>query len=140
MLVLSSVILFATILFLLRDIKKNNLWNSRFVELPALLELRRNEIGEEEDFSDEVLRRISREASGQSSQDSKKVTVSIVIDLEEVSGYDMWTTNKFSDEAIYADSTYITFYSGEAVMTIMPFEEFDVLFNNYLGQKKNYLI
>lgn len=139
MLILSITLIVFGFIFFLRDLRKNDLWNSRFMEFPAMLEIHKGREADEDDYSDELLRKLTKDSSIKEAPNSKKVNVSIVIDMEEVKGYDMWTTSKFEDEAIYADCTYLTFYDGSAVIVTIPFSEFDIMFNNYVDQKKRYL-
>lgn len=140
MLILSITLIVFGLVFFLRDLRKNDLWNSRFMEFPAVLEIYKGgELEDEEDYSDELLRKLTKNSSIKEAPNTKKVNVSIVVDMEEIKGYDMWTTSKFEDDAVYADCTYLSFYDGSASIIMIPFTEFDIMFNNYVDQKKRYL-
>lgn len=144
MLILAITLVVFGLVFFLRDLRKNDLWNSRFMEFPAVLEIHKKEQFDEdsgEDYEDELLRKLTKDSNvdESTSPNSKRVNVSIVVDMEEIKGYDMWTTSKFEDEAVYADCTYLTFYDGSATIIMIPFSEFDIMFNNYQDQKKKYL-
>jgi hypothetical protein len=131
------VLLIGMIVFFLRDIRKNDVWNSRFVELPTNLEIYRSVEHEEDGYSDEVLRRITAEANGDTGV--KKVSVMIVIDMEEVRDYIMWTSSNYESDVVRADLTCINFIDGTKLITTLPYHEFDRYFNNYLFQKSIYL-
>jgi hypothetical protein len=110
------------------------------MEFPAVLEIYgAGKVEDIEDYSDELLRKLTKDSSIKEAPNAKKVNVSIVVDMEEIKGYDMWTTSKFEDEAVYADCTYLSFYDGSASIIMIPFTEFDIMFNNYIEQKKKYL-
>jgi hypothetical protein len=140
MLILSITLIVFGLVFFLRDLRKNDLWNNRYMEFPAVLEIYgAGKVEDIEDYSDELLRKLTKDSSIKEAPNAKKVNVSIVVDMEEIKGYDMWTTSKFEDEAVYADCTYLSFYDGSASIIMIPFTEFDIMFNNYIEQKKKYL-
>jgi hypothetical protein len=131
------VLLLGMIVFFLRDVRKNDVWNARFVELPTSLQIYKEVEEEDEGYSDEILRRLTAETN--IDQGVKKVSIMMVIDLEEVRDYSMWTSSSYDSDVVRADLTCINFIDGTKLISTLPYHEFDRYFNNYLSQKSIYL-
>lgn len=137
LLLLITIIALAAIL-ILRDLQKNDLWNSRFIELPTILNINLDQ-EEENEYSDSLLVQLTKDSKVDMASESRGLTISTVIDMEEIKGYDEHSTNKLTDKNIYSDSTFLEFYDGSFKIIIIPFEEFDIIFNNFLNNKKKYI-
>jgi hypothetical protein len=99
------------------------------------------DFGDEEDdeFSDELLNKLMRESKKDSLNQSnlpnnnrKAFQMRVTINMADVTDYAEWTTAKFDDEKVYADSTLVNLRNGTEMLFNVPFDMFDEEFHTYL--------
>jgi hypothetical protein len=91
---------------------------------------------DESDYSDELLRRLTKETGTKTNSPShKKFSMRACINLADVVDYCEWTTSGFEDEKVYADAVNIRFTDGTDAVFNVTYDYFDSEFTNYLNIK-----
>lgn len=119
--------------------RQSYLLSGRFIEIPTRLVIHppREAKSDEEDYSDDLLNKLM--GKEKDLRMSKTITVRSVIDMEEICGFDEWTTSKYEEGKVRADTCYLRFYDGTTMLTYMTYYEFNKLHESY-NQKKGRLI
>jgi hypothetical protein len=92
-----------------------------------------------DEFSDELLNKLMRESKKDSLNQSnvnnnnrKAYQMRATINMADVTDYAEWTTAKFEDEKVYADSTLVNLSNGAEMLFNVPFDMFDTEFHTFL--------
>lgn len=136
MIVFSIVLFIMFVVYVLHDIRMIKTNNLRFLEVPTRLQINPPSDIESDDYEDELLMRLTK---GSEKPQSKLVTIVTTIDLEEVCGFDQWTSSKYEDDKVFADCVYVRFHNGDAIVAYLEYSIFEEWFNNYLRMKTRYL-
>jgi hypothetical protein len=121
----------------IKDSREQYKTTDKWLEVPYMLRVfNRKTGGEEEEYDDPILARLTREGKPKEEEGSvyKSFSMRTTINLADVVQFSEWTLNKFEDERVFGNATQIEFNDGSTLLALVLYDDFKATFEEYQNE------
>jgi hypothetical protein len=121
----------------IKDSREQYKTTDKWLEVPYMLRVFNGKSGGEEDeYDDPILARLTREGKPKEEEGSvyKSFSMRTTINLADVVQFSEWTLNKFEDEKVFGNCTQIEFNDGTTLLVLVLYDDFKATFEEYQNE------
>jgi hypothetical protein len=121
----------------IKDSREQYKTTDKWLEVPYMLRVFNGKRGGEEDeYDDPILARLTREGKPKEEEGSvyKSFSMRTTINLADVVQFSEWTLNKFEDEKVFGNCTQIEFNDGTTLLALVLYDDFKSTFEEYQNE------